>query len=143
MSTDQIILHSSIATSFIAILKSALQARFPSPSSTPTMISSAAKSRIQFMVSSTIESGAYVVLDLSAGDEEEGVHFGPLVLGGITKEMTDWQEEAFAPIVGCMTFENEDDAIEMANGSAYGLSAAVFTRNLRKGFAIAKRLHSG
>jgi len=142
MSTDQIILHSSIASPFITLMKSALRARFPLNSPTPTLIFSSAKSRIQSVVSSTLESGAHVILDLSASDEK-GIRFGPLVLGNVSKGMTDWQEEAFAPVVGCMTFTSLDDAIEIANGSVYGLSAAVFTRDLRKGLAVAKRIHSG
>lgn len=57
--------------------------------------------------------------------------------------MAVWQDEMFAPVAACMTFENEDEAVSLANKGGYGLSAAVFTEDLRKGFAIAKKLESG
>lgn len=84
-----------------------------------------------------------MILDLSATEEEEGVHFSPLVLNSISKDVIHWKEEASAPVVGCITFESEDDAIKIANGTAYGLSATAFTCDLRRGLAVAKRIHSG
>lgn len=67
----------------------------------------------------------------------------PAILGGVKEEMPVWQEEAFASIAACMTFESEEEAIRLANGSGYGLSASVFTEDLRRGLAMAKKIQSG
>ena len=67
----------------------------------------------------------------------------PAILGGVTEEMALWQEEAFASVAAFMEFESEEEAVRLANGSGYGLSASVFTEDLRKGFAIAMKLQSG
>lgn len=67
----------------------------------------------------------------------------PVVLGGIKEDMKVWQEEAFASLAACMIVDSDEEAVKIANSSGFGLSAAVFTEDLRKGFAIAKRLQSG
>lgn len=67
----------------------------------------------------------------------------PAVLGGVKEDMALWQEESFASVAACMPFDSEDEAIRLANGSGYGLSASVFTEDLRRGLAMAKRIQSG
>lgn len=57
--------------------------------------------------------------------------------------MPIWQEEAFAPLAACIIVNSDEEAVDMANRGGYGLSAAVFTEDLRKGLKIAKRLESG
>lgn len=57
--------------------------------------------------------------------------------------MALWQEESFASVAACMPFDSEDEAIRLANGSGYGLSASVFTEDLRRGLAMARRIQSG
>lgn len=57
--------------------------------------------------------------------------------------MPVWQEEAFASVAACMTFDSEEEAVRLANGSGYGLSASVFTEDLRRGFSLARRIQSG
>lgn len=76
-------------------------------------------------------------------DDNASVCFAPTVLGGVTEDMAIWHDEAFGPIVGLMVAQSEDEAVRMANKTGYGLSAAVFTRDLRKGLALAKRIESG
>ncbi len=76
-------------------------------------------------------------------EDDPGVRFAPTVLEGMTEDMAIWHDEAFGPIVGLMVAQSEDEAVEMANKTGYGLSAAVFTRDLRKGLALAKRIESG
>lgn len=67
----------------------------------------------------------------------------PAVLGGVKEDMALWQEESFASVAACMPFDSEDEAIRLANGSGYGLSASVFTEDLRRGLAMARRIQSG
>ena len=154
MATDRIIVHSSVASAFQAALKTFLAPTHGPSASTTTIISSTSKSRLQSLVSEALSTGAHLVYgnadDNDDGknladlqEESVGVHFAPVVLGGIKDDMAIWQEEVFGPVVGVMIAENEDEAVKMANATGYGLSAAIFTRDLRKGLVLAKMLESG
>jgi acyl-CoA reductase-like NAD-dependent aldehyde dehydrogenase len=68
---------------------------------------------------------------------------GPVILGGAKEGMRVWQEELFASLAACMTVNNDDEAVTVANRGGYGLSAAIFTEDLRKGLSLAKKLESG
>ena len=57
--------------------------------------------------------------------------------------MTIAKEKIFGPVVSVMPYENEEDAIRIANNSTYGLSGAVFTKDPEKGLALAKRIRTG
>jgi acyl-CoA reductase-like NAD-dependent aldehyde dehydrogenase len=67
----------------------------------------------------------------------------PTIIGGLSNDMNLWTEEAFGPLVGYRIFSDEGEAVKLANSPGYGLSASVFTRDLRKAFALAKKLESG
>jgi aldehyde dehydrogenase (NAD+) len=57
--------------------------------------------------------------------------------------MTIAKEEIFGPVVAVMPYEDEEDAIRIANDSTYGLSGAVFTKDPEKGLALARRIRTG
>ena len=61
----------------------------------------------------------------------------------VTKEMRLYSEESFGPVVAVIHAKDEEDAIRLANDSDYGLSAAVFTRDVARGLAVARRIKSG
>ena len=148
MSTDRIILHESIADAFLAIMKGGISAMAAS-GPVPKLVSSTSKSRLQQLVSDALFNGAEQ-LDMASGNIEResstipnDTAFVPVVIGNVQPSMNLWQEEAFGPVVCYVTAQTEDKAIELVNASEYGLTAAVFTRDLRKGLAIAKRLETG
>lgn len=149
MSTDRIIIHSSIASAFLATLKSTLSS-MPTSAPASTVVSSASQSRLQSLVSDALSTGAHVFHGNHDGPDQENseednasVCFAPTVLGGLTENMAIWHDEAFGPLVGLMVAQSEDEAVGIANKTGYGLSAAVFTKDLRKGLALAKRIESG
>ena len=65
------------------------------------------------------------------------------VVDGVTAAMDIYTYEIFGPIVGIIRARDAEHAIELANDSQYGLSAAVFTRDIVLGLAIARRIQSG
>jgi len=66
------------------------------------------------------------------------------LLIGVKPGMAAFDEELFGPVFTVVTAENEDHALELANQTEFGLGAAVFTTDLEKGEAIArKKLHAG
>lgn len=145
MATDRILVHSSIADRFITALKNALAAGASASDLPPTLINTASKTRVQTLVSNALAAGAHFIS--GSGDmplpADAGVRMAPAILGGVTEEMALWQEEAFASVAACMQFESEAEAVRMANSSGYGLSASVFTEDLRRGLAMARKIQSG
>ncbi len=69
--------------------------------------------------------------------EGPGFYYPPTVLKDITSEMPAMREEIFGPVIALITAYDEADAIRIANDSEYGLSAAIFTRDIARGEAIA------
>ncbi|MBL0169371.1 MAG: aldehyde dehydrogenase family protein [Gemmatimonadaceae bacterium] len=66
-----------------------------------------------------------------------------VVLAGVTPAMRVWQEETFGPVLAVMRAATEADAIALANGTRYGLSASVWTGDRARGARIAAQLHTG
>ena len=73
----------------------------------------------------------------------DGFWVRPTVLTGVTPDSTVGQEEIFGPIALIMVFETVDEAIEIANGTSYGLTAAICTRDEAHAWRIAQRLEAG
>ena len=69
--------------------------------------------------------------------------YAPTVLTGVTHAMRIMKEETFGPVLPIMPFAAESEAIRLANDSAYGLAASVWTRSRTRGEAVARRLRAG
>ncbi|KAJ6134574.1 Aldehyde dehydrogenase N-terminal, partial [Penicillium sp. IBT 18751x] len=145
MATDRILVHSSIASAFTEALKSSLATGRDSSALPPTLVNTASKARVEALVSSAVAAGAHFISGSTETHvpDDAGVRLAPAILGGVKEDMAVWQEEAFASVAACMAFETEEEAIRLANSSGYGLSASVFTEDLRRGLAMAKKIQSG
>ncbi|PLB50751.1 aldehyde dehydrogenase family protein [Aspergillus steynii IBT 23096] len=146
MATDRILVHSSIAPAFMEALKTALNSNLDPSSPPPTLVNVASKARIDRLVTDALANGAHLVHGSAPSAEapqHPGVRLAPLLLGGVTEDMNVWQEEAFASLAACMIVSSDEEAIRIANSSGYGLSSAIFTEDLRKGLAMAKKIQSG
>jgi len=73
----------------------------------------------------------------------DGYYIKPTVFTGVSSNMRIYREEVFGPFVVIATFKTEDEAIEMANDSIYGLGAAVFTKDLERAHRVASEIDSG
>jgi acyl-CoA reductase-like NAD-dependent aldehyde dehydrogenase len=72
-----------------------------------------------------------------------GKFVAPTVLTGVTQEMRIMREEVFGPVLPIVVVEDEQEAIELANDSEFGLGASVWTKDRQKGERIARRIESG
>ncbi|WP_299949800.1 aldehyde dehydrogenase [uncultured Ruegeria sp.] len=84
--------------------------------------------------------GARVVY---GGDAGEGLMFQPTVFADVTPEMTIFREEIFGPVVAVTRAESDEEAVAMANATAYGLAATLYTRDITKAHRYARKLKAG
>ena len=75
--------------------------------------------------------------------DRPGYFFPPTVLGGVKPGMTAFTEETFGPVVAITPFATEDEAVELANDTRYGLGATVWSQDSERGEAVARRIESG
>lgn len=87
--------------------------------------------------------GAKILLGGKRSANSKGAFFPPTVIAGVTHEMTAMREETFGPTLPIMTFKTDEEAIRLANDSEFGLTASVFTKNLRRGEQIAEQIEAG
>jgi acyl-CoA reductase-like NAD-dependent aldehyde dehydrogenase len=98
---------------------------------------------VQNHVDDAVSRGARVLAGGRARPDLGPNFFEPTVLEGVTEEMILCDEETFGPVVALYPVQSDDEAIALANDTAYGLNGAVVTRDRRAGRTIALRLHAG
>lgn len=146
VSAQRIYLHEAISEPFLAKfipLVKALKVGDPMDEGTTigTLIGPSALKRIEEWVDEAVGQGAKVLV--GGRRHESGRNFVPTVLNDVSPDMKVQSEEIFGPVVTVSTFETDDDAICMANGSRYGLSSGVFTRDIATMFRYVRDLEIG
>ncbi|MFF6875596.1 MULTISPECIES: succinic semialdehyde dehydrogenase [unclassified Streptomyces] len=94
-------------------------------------------------VEEAVAKGAKVVAGGVARPDIGPYFFEPTILDGVATDMSVCGEETFGPVVSVYRFTDEDEVIERANATAYGLNSSVWTRNGRRGQEVAARLRTG
>jgi aldehyde dehydrogenase (NAD+) len=109
------------------------------------MVSQKQYERIQAYIRKGIEEGAEVLVGGEGHPEgfESGYFVKPSVLVNVTNDMTIAQEEIFGPVLSVITYDSEDDAIQIANDSKYGLHAAVLGTDLQRARRVASQIRAG
>jgi len=101
--------------------------------------------RVLTMMKKGIDEGADLLVGGSAKPEglEQGYFVAPTIFGNVTGDMTIAREEIFGPVLSIMTYETEDEAIEIANDSEYGLSGYVWGSDPARIKNVASKLRTG
>ena len=109
------------------------------------MSSKAHQERVREYIQKGIDEGATLLLGGPEQPEEfeKGFYIKPTVFGDVTPDMTIAQEEIFGPVLSILTYTDEDDAVEIANGTIYGLSGGVQSADVERAKAIARRMRTG
>jgi aldehyde dehydrogenase (NAD+) len=92
------------------------------------------------------EEGAEVLVGggkLAGEPYENGYFIGPTIFDRVRPDMRIAQEEIFGPVLSVLTYDDEDEAIALANGTRYGLTATVWTRDVGRAIRMARRIQAG
>jgi len=90
-----------------------------------------------------VQEGATVATGGRRVQDLPGHFMAPTILTGVTADMTVNREEIFGPVLSVLSFETEQEALEIANGTEFGLAAGVFTSDLDRAVRVAERLDAG
>ena len=98
---------------------------------------------VERLVTQAVNEGARVVCGGKRVRGEQGDFFAPTVLADVTPDMAIMNEEVFGPVMLLCRVRDDDHAVEVANGTAFGLSTSVFSRSRARANRIASRVHAG
>jgi acyl-CoA reductase-like NAD-dependent aldehyde dehydrogenase len=109
------------------------------------LASAAQRDRVQSYINKGIEEGATLIAGGLGAPEglTTGFYVKPTVFSNVTNDMTIAQEEIFGPVLSILPYDTLDEAVEIANGTVYGLAGAVFSADKDKAIAIARRMKTG
>ncbi len=107
------------------------------------LISQRQKDRVLGYVAAGKEEGAELVCGGAAPDFGGGFFVTPAVFAGVAPRMRVFQEEIFGPVLCATPFKTEDEAVALANGTDYGLSGSIWTRDVGRALRLARRVQSG
>ncbi|HUQ43184.1 MAG TPA: aldehyde dehydrogenase family protein [Candidatus Limnocylindria bacterium] len=96
--------------------------------------------RVDDIVRRSIDSGGARLVE---GGTYEGLFYRPTVLSDVRLDAPAWTDEIFGPVAPVVTFASDDEAVELANATEYGLAAGVYTRSISRGLAVAQRIRAG
>ncbi len=141
MSTERIVIDRKVADAFVAKLATkaeTLVAGDPRTGTAPlgSLIGTDAADRIQGLIKDAVGKGARVV----AGGKVDGTLMSATVIDHVTSTMRIYGEESFGPVVTIVRVNGVDEAVRIANDTEYGLSAAVFGRDIGRALEVAKRI---
>ena len=106
------------------------------------LIDGNALAKVQDHIADAVSKGAKVALG-GKPDAKGGLFFQPTVLTGVTTEMKVAREETFGPVAPLFKFETEEEVIEMANNTEFGLASYFFSKDVSKIFRVAEALEYG
>ncbi len=98
---------------------------------------------VEFHVENARSRGARVLTGGSRLTNLGRNFYAPTILADVTHEMFIMREETFGPVLPVTPFDSDEEAVNLANDSAYGLAASVWTKDRARGEALARRIHAG
>ncbi|WP_246823282.1 NADP-dependent glyceraldehyde-3-phosphate dehydrogenase [Terribacillus saccharophilus] len=139
----RVLVHDNVANDLVARLQAEVEKlAVGSPEDGNTvvpLIDSKSADGVQALIDDALEKGATLI----AGNKREGNLIHPTLLDHVTEDMDVAWVEPFGPVLPVIRVGSDEEAIELANKSEYGLQASIFTRDVDKAFYIANELETG
>jgi glyceraldehyde-3-phosphate dehydrogenase (NADP+) len=139
----RVLVHESVADEIVSILKEEIEKlAVGSPEEGNTvvpLIDDQSADFVQGLIEDAIEKGATLV----TGNKRERNLIYPTLLDHVTEDMAVAWEEPFGPVLPIIRVSSDEEAINIANESEFGLQASVFTKDINKAFAIANKIETG
>ncbi|MFF3502798.1 aldehyde dehydrogenase family protein [Streptomyces sp. NPDC003247] len=107
------------------------------------VVSARQQERVRGYIEKGVAEGARLVAGGPDAPRERGWFVSPTVFADVTPDMTIAQEEIFGPVLSVLRYEDEDDALRIANGTVYGLAGAVWAGDEAEAVAFARRMDTG
>jgi len=144
MSTERIIVLDDIADEFVARFLAkvkTLKAGDPGMAQFPlgTLITAESARRVRLLIEDAVAKGAVLL----AGGENHDALMDAAIVDHVTRPMRLYREESFGPVAAIIRVADVDEAITVANDCDYGLSGAVFGRDIGRAMQVARRIESG
>jgi acyl-CoA reductase-like NAD-dependent aldehyde dehydrogenase len=145
MSTERFVVDNKIADAFVAKFAErakALPVGDPASGAASVIgpvITKASGARINGLIDDALAKGA----TLAAGGRADGALMPATIVDHVTPSMTIYDEETFGPVTTIVRVDGADEAVRVANDTLYGLSAAVFGRDVTRALDVASRIESG
>ena len=147
---SRLVLHESIHDQFLErLVEATRQLRVGPGLDNPDLgplISEEQLTRVTSYIDIGKQEGASVAVGgrrVTEGDLSKGYFVAPTIFSGVKNEMRISQEEIFGPVLSVLTFSDTDEALQIANGTQYGLAAGVWTGDLRTAHYMARNLEAG
>jgi len=143
MSTEKIVIDNRVADAFLAKFSakaSGLPAGDPRGAVVlGSCITAEAAARVGDLIRDAVAKGAKVL----CGGPSDNAIMQATVVDGVTPAMRLYEEESFGPVVSVIRVNGDEEAIKVANDTEYGLTAAVYSRDIARALKVARRIESG
>ncbi len=148
---NRMLVQRGIAEEFVATMESRFNglkagSGFTDGVTVGPLIDDAALAKMERQVADALDKGATLVTGgerLTADGLDAGNFYAPTLLADVTPDMLIYREETFGPVAPVIVFDEDDDAIAMANDTDYGLASYVYTKSLTRAFRAMEQLKFG
>ncbi|MEU9364542.1 aldehyde dehydrogenase family protein [Streptomyces avermitilis] len=107
------------------------------------LVNAKQRARVRAYIDKGVAEGARLVAGGPESPQSQGYFVSPTVFADVTPEMTIAKEEIFGPVLSVIRYEDEEDALRIANGTVYGLAGAVWAGDEAEAVTFARRLDTG
>ena len=151
ISPNRIFVHRSIVDPFVEEFKNRVSemragSGFEQGVSIGPLVNSAALEKVDRQVADALDKGATLVCGghrMMDNNLDKGYFYAPTILKDVTPDMLIYRQETFGPVAPIIAFDTQEEVLEMANDTHYGLAAYVYTANLSRAMRMFEGLHFG